>query len=249
MLPQNKEIFDYLNITAWHNAGYRGQGLTVGVMDAGYNQQASPFKDVIVATGGNAGTGETHALASISIIKQILPEAKIVYGYNVIALGAILKHKPDLCSMSLSTASSPTAQQAAMASNIPLVKSAGNQSIKGVSRPGFDEQWISVAALSFDNGNPSVMSYSSMGGEVEVAMLTNLRVHSYTGDRIYGGTSCAAPTFAGMLGLFISGMRRKLPINALRPTIYKYCKDIHVPGRDIHTGHGIFILPAPGSVR
>ena len=250
MLPQNKHVFDYLNITAWHNAGYTGKGIKIGVLDSGYNHSQSHLTNITLTTNENADIKFTHAIRVMDIIRQILPDAEIVYGRSGWGLKSVLDHSVDLCTMSLWAGVPQGSMDYAMQKNVPLIKSAGNVDTKGVTNPGHRPEWISVAALSFNNGNPTILGYSSMGGEVEVAATTNMIATSYNGQqRTLTGTSGAAPVFAGMLGLLMSGMRRKLPINALRPIIYKYCKDIHVPGRDIHTGHGIFILPAPGSVR
>ena len=256
MLEQNKEQFDYLGITQWHQAGYTGHGLRIGVLDLGYNKEHSPFNDVItVGRAGNSSLNRTHGLSVVSIIKQILPNATIIYGEGSMAVNDVLRQKPDLITMSLSVnsvAAIARLEQVALQNPlIPIITSGGNVDVEGVTLPAHLDSWIAIGAVHFDrNGNHMAANYSSLGGEIEFSAFTNLRVHGYNNTtRLLGGTSCAAPVFAGTLGLIMSSMRRKIPVTALRNSIIKYTENLGAPGRDVTYGHGVLKLPKPGSVR
>ncbi len=272
MLPQNKPLFDYLGITQYHNAGIKGKGLKVLVYDVNFdiNQVYLKDRDMPIKFADNCGKSfDTayrsfdHGVRSCSIIDQILPEAEIHFmsrfsGAMSSTPQYAIDNNIDIVSVSMSYGTrdpspiSVMTQRSEQAINkgVYLCSSAGNSNIEGITLPAKKFSWISVGASLYNDGNPIKASYSSIGGELEIMSLTNLWAKG-ANDRVrtYGGTSCSCPTFVGCLGLFISNIKRKLSKDELRGVLYKYCKDLGIPGRDALYGYGIFRLPNPNFVR
>lgn len=93
-------------------------------------------------------------------------------------------------------------------------------------------------------------SYTSESEHVDFGSATGLYVNGMI-DR-FTGTSCAAPTLAGMAALvndfFIDKTGRPLPHRSMYRFFKDYTVDIESPGKDNLTGWGIPILPYPDEI-
>lgn len=85
--PKRSELFERLGVTAWHERGWRGRGLTVAVLDSGFHGYraylggAIPL-DVKVRSfrfDGNLEAKESqHGILCAEVIHALAPEAKIL---------------------------------------------------------------------------------------------------------------------------------------------------------------------------
>lgn len=114
---------------------------------------------------------------------------------------------------------------------IIIINSAGNDGNKNFD---FSKRvaWL-IGALYLDNaGKPKRHNYSSTGEGIDFADFTERN----------GGTSCAAPYFAGKCTLVL----QKHP-NFKPSDVYNYMKfssmDLETEGEDNKTGHGLPLLP------
>ncbi len=272
MHPRNKDKFDYLNITNYHNAGFKGKNIKILFYDVEFDLAQTHLKNRIIPVN-NSGISISHrsphhGVAVGDILNQILPEAEIYFirsgGGN--SMSSAIKYandnNMDIFTMSMSQGVGDIRvgsaiyenSKEAYENNIILCNSAGNEGLEGVTRPGTKDYFIAVGAGRYVETENNVEidrpSYSSVGAAVEVVSLTNMIVKEYNEHlRFFGGTSCACPMFAGCLGLLISTFKNKVDNNTLRNIVRKYCQNLNISGRDPLAGYGIFRLPNPNFVR
>lgn len=79
------EGFDMLGLTDWHDAGYNGTGVRVGVIDTGYNTIIANDPEYACLAGPlTIGVPNNHGLAMVQLICDMAPGAS-VYTYEVAA--------------------------------------------------------------------------------------------------------------------------------------------------------------------
>ena len=81
------EGFDMLGLTDWHNAGYTGTGVRVGILDTGFTSFVAGDPEYACLAGPiESSFYNTHGMAMIELICDIAPDAS-VYTYEVALSG------------------------------------------------------------------------------------------------------------------------------------------------------------------
>ncbi|MBU3216638.1 S8 family serine peptidase [Clostridium estertheticum] len=260
---KNKKIFDYLGITAYHNAGVTGKGIKIGVMDRDFDIASSTLNGLIKgANGAGVTADDDHGMYVCSIVKQILPDAEVylIGKLGVSPLEWAMNNNMDIvtCSQIYGTVGSPNAKlegfpeasKSAYQKGLLLCSGAGNDGDKGqtgnLALPGGLPEWVSVGAVNGSNyiwdGVIGRSTYSGFGTDLEVMSFDNIYGVGDKGPFPFGGTSCAAPVFSGLMGLVMSNIGKRDP-SQLREFATWFCVDIDSVGRDKYTGYGVFKLP------
>lgn len=218
----NKEEFNFLGITKWHELGIKGQGITIASRE---------------------GLATKHGRCVYDILKQVCPEAdiKLKCDFNK-------DDDFDVYTTSLffnSDKNKAKRSQELIDKNKILICAAGNENTKSSTVLSKLEQWLSVGACHLINGKVSIANYSSKFGELDFMSFSHLEVENEK-NRI-NGTSFSAPLFAGMCALvqcyFLQKENRKLTYNELLEYVKNNCIDLNKEGKDDITGYGLFILP------
>src|SRR5580704_11036000 len=78
------KIFTRLGITAWHQAGQRGRGIKVAVLDSGFHEYRALLGNASVrchsfrADGNIDGLGSQHGILCAEVIHAIAPDAELL---------------------------------------------------------------------------------------------------------------------------------------------------------------------------
>lgn len=253
----------WLGVPLWHEQGYKGQGMKIGIVDANTNVSLARYPEKIhcYKTAGNSDWTKNfgfHGLASIDIIQQIVPEAEIYFGHWTQPLGDIvqwfMQNDVDVVSVSLAyyyNAIADTISNRAVDSGMLLFTSAGNdgdmpEDVKGY--PAKTASWIAVGAglVSGFGELPYRAGYSSTGKELEIMGMTHLYVQMPPpmNSMVYNGTSCASPALAGCFALVEQKMGA-LSQTQVRQMFTEHTVDLDIPSWDSRTGWGMFKMPHP----
>ena len=77
MLKENKELFDFANISLWQQDNL-GEGTTVVLLDD-YDLPHQYMKDVVETPFKNEKSDTGHCTAVGAVVYQIVPNAKLIY--------------------------------------------------------------------------------------------------------------------------------------------------------------------------
>ena len=257
---KNKFAFDWLGVTQYHKAGYRGKGIKILVYDWDFVVSGTTMKNNIVpiANSGLArsrfnGKWEDHGMNTCSIIHQIAPEAEIHFAaiqhmsiYKMIEYAR--DNKMDITNLSMMMPSPRTigkVAQECVDMGLLLFAAAGNSGGEGVTWPASKATFTAVGAgfVNQITGEPGRAIYSSIGEELVVMGYTGLDAEYFGGTfKRYTGTSCACPALVATIALYINA-HGKLNTSQARDMFEKECVDMHTPGMDTQTGYGMFRLP------
>ena len=219
----NGDRFDYLGITAWHKAGFRGKGTKI-------------------ASRENLSS---HGKKVLDILKMVAPEADIVYGKNYTK---DIDNNIDIytTSMFFTSDTYDTNRKKAKAlydSGVMLCCAVGNEGNEDYEKVADDPWWASIGACKLSKGKPVRMLYSSETENLDFCSFTNIT----TPDGLFTGTSCATPMFAGMMALVKQYFKEKGVILAPED-LYEFARahseDMEDKGFDRRTGYGLFRLPS-----
>ena len=261
----NKEAFDFLGITKFHQSGYTGKNITIaskesiieGVFDDvecdGYFEYNSTNKQA------------KHGTTVMDYIRQVVPDAKKIACdfsgtvkknvWNCVGMQKLLDNPPQVFTSSSYNSSDSQEHHMKKYRELRekgcfLVHGAGNDGEDGVLDVVKNDVFKAVAAYKLYCGKPKKETFSSVGEEVDFASLDNLR--ATWDNKRHTGTSFSAPIFAGMVGLvqdfFISKTGKQLEYEKLLEFIKDNCIDVDEEGKDDKSGFGLFILPEPDSI-
>lgn len=261
----NKEAFDFLGITKFHQSGYTGKNITIaskesiieGVFDDvecdGYFEYNSTNKQA------------KHGTTVMDYIRQVVPDARKIACdfsgiteknvWNCEGMQKLLDNPPQVFTSSSYNSSDSQEHHMKKYRELRekgcfLVHGAGNDGEDGVLNVVKNDVFKAVAAYKLYCGKPKKESFSSVGEEVDFASLDNLRA-SWDNKR-HTGTSFSAPVFAGMVALvqdfFIAKTGKQLEYEKLLEFIKDNCVDLEETGIDNKSGFGLFILPEPDSI-
>ncbi len=217
----NEDKLEYLGITAWHNAGIKGQGITIASRES-----LSP-----------------HGRKVLQVIEQIVPSANILYKEDYKTT------KADIYTTSMFSVTDNNKRYIekgyeAFRNGTFLCCAVGNYNDEKQTFLSTLPYWTSIGACYlYPSGTVKKTEYSSTTEDLDYMSITNWK----TGSGIFTGTSCATPVFASMLTLvqcyFKLKTGRKLTNAELIDFINDNTHDLEDSGHDEKTGHGIFILP------
>lgn len=266
-MSYKEDALDFLGITAWHKAGYTGKGIKI-LSDEKVCEKVHP--DVISPSGFKSKRG--HGDDVMSHIKLVAPDATFIaypfggtFGngkYECDSAEYIKENKVHIFTTS-ETGSYPSkskqqAIQDCMDAGCIFFASAGNDNQKGLKeevkydgywaiggvRPNFSGEYNGEEPI-YDWNNMQKVSYSSVGPELDFVTLAEIIGPA--------GTSFCAPVFAGMCGLVQRFFEEKIGRRLKRAELEMFIKDnlIDVDEKDfdINTGHGLFVLPEPETIK
>lgn len=260
----NKEAFDFLGITKFHQSGYTGKNITIASKESIIE---GVFDDVECDDYFSTDTSKSakHGTTVMDYIRQVVPDARKIACdfsgiteknvWNCEGMQKLLDNPPQIFTSSAYDSSDSKEHhmikyQELREKGCFLVHGAGNDGEDGVLDVVKNDVFKAVAAYKLYCGKPKKESFSSVGEEVDFASLDNLRA-SWDNKR-HTGTSFSAPVFAGMIGLvqdfFISKTGRQLSYENLLQFIKDNCIDVDEEGKDDKSGFGLFILPNPNSI-
>ena len=220
----NQEKFDYLGITAWHNAGFKGKGIKIASRES--------LTD--------------HGRKVYDVLKLVAPEADIVVGKQYTK---DIDNDIDIYTTSLFQGSDAynTNKKKAKAlydSGIMLCCAVGNDSDDSCTELAKQDCWTSVGACNLLGKKPTKMFYSSESETLDFMSFSNI----VTPNGLFTGTSCAAPVFAGMMALVKQYYKERLGVILTPQELYDFakahCEDLEDKGADVRTGYGLFKLPS-----
>lgn len=259
----NKDAFDFLGITKFHESGYTGKNITIASKESIIQ---GVFDDVDCDDYFTfESKGAKHGTNVMDYIRQVVPDArKIACDFSGTVeknvwkcedMEKLLNNPPQVfTSSSYNTSDSKEHHmikyQELREKGCFLVHGAGNDGEDGVLDVVKNDVFKAVAAYKLYCGKPKKESFSSVGEEVDFASLDNLR--ATWDNKRHTGTSFSAPVFAGMVGLvqdfFIDKTGKQLEYEILLQFIKDNCIDVDEEGKDDKSGFGLFILPEPNSI-
>ncbi len=241
--------------SAFHAAGYRGQGTTVALIDSGCNLRDNR---VACVPGFDAPDAEGHGSMITALLLEWLPECRIL-SYNIkggTAFGSITNALRDILQRAkaggqyLVNVSQATGYDAdheqlineLVARNVPVFAAAGNDGGEGIGiYPSHYWAPICVAAL---NNDGSRASFSTFHGEMDFAEVGTgvaVTVNGVTG--VYNGTSVACPILLAKAALVVCEQP-----GITEPQLYSTLKaaavDLGAVDCDPYTGWG-HVAPKP----
>lgn len=253
MNNKNNYIRDYLGITAWHAAGYTGgrvHALTGERLEGPYAKDHGQWtKNAFFEIAPNA----TLTYAPCPTASNTAPEFENLCG--------------DACvmfvSLSVDGGNGATYADPVIPNDLFLCVGAGNDGESSHNGIMHADKIYGVGAVdlvwsAMRNGEPlpgaelliQSASYTSESEYVDFGSATGLYLDGYIGR--FTGTSCAAPTLAGMAALvndfFIDKTGRPLTHKSMYNFFKDYSVDIEAAGKDETTGWGIPILPDPSTI-
>ena len=267
-LEENRRMFDICNITQWHEAGYKGQGIKIAIFDRNFKDSEEArklFNNKVRFIDGYGKTSDksSHGSMTAYIIHQILPEAEIyVMRPRVDNIYWCIENGMDIISVSMTLFQREgfkEASEKAIENDILLLSSSGNNSEEwNIGRPARKKTWIGVGAVHLRNSGSSreriyrarYSSYTKDEKEiwemVEIMGFAGVYILSPTNQTrpfSYYGTSCACPWVASMSGLL--KQIKKFTKKNFRDLdfIQENVIEIDEEGYSRKTGHGLFRLP------
>ena len=222
----NKEEFDYLGITKWHELGIKGQGITIASRE---------------------GLATKHGRCVYNILKQVCPEAdiKLKCDFNK-------DDDFDVYTTSLFFSSDRVKEkrsQQLIDKDRVLVCAAGNEGNETQTPLSRLEQWLSVGAVHLVDGKIEIPKYSSSFDGLDFMSFSNLNVPNKVNK--IKGTSFSAPIFAGIIALaqcYFLKTGKKLTYEQLLQFVKVNCIDLNEKGYDNRSGYGLFVLPEPDKI-
>lgn len=262
-----EDALDFLGITKWHKAGYTGKGIKI-LSDEKVTQKL--HSDVISPLGFRSKRG--HGDDVMLHIKLVAPDAEFIaypftgtFGadtYKCNCAEYIKENEVHIfttsCTGQYPAGGKQQAIQDCIKSGCIFFGAAGNDDKKGIKPEIRYEGYLAIGGVrpKFEgnyNGDEPIynwnnfvkVGYSSVGRELDFVTLAEiLGAH---------GTSFCAPVFAAMCGLvqqfFIEKVGRRLTRLEMEQFINDNLLDVDVEGFDIRTGHGLFRLPNPETIK
>lgn len=234
-----KQQNDYCGVTHWHEKGYTGKGVTVWNCEKQNDShgKGTALRILDAAPECNLVTGTISMTVSRGVEVTQCGVYDDAGKYHQID-DWITENNVRVITCSLENMFKDTGtvvgdfwKGLADKYGLIIINSAGNDGNKNFD---FSKRvaWLIGALYLSNDGKPKRHGYSSTGEGIDFADFTTRN----------GGTSCAAPYFAGKCALVL----QKHP-NFKPADVYEYMKfssmDLEAAGEDIKTGHGLPLLP------
>lgn len=258
----NKEEFDFLGITRFHEAGYKGQGISICSKE---NIIEGIFDDVLCFEYEKRDVWSEHATSVIDYIRQVVPEAKklAIETQGTIKNGVLYSEGmdylqnniPDILTTSFFKSTDIKEPKFSLYKNLYdngcfLCCAAGNDDRETLEPLTVGDMWKAIGACRYNKGKPKVEKDYATGEEMDFVSFHDLYTTWDKGN--HKGTSFSSPLFAGMCALvqcfFLDKTGKKLSHEKLLKFVIDNCIDLEEEGHDIKTGHGLFILPDPEEI-
>ena len=251
MSNYNNKVLEMTGVKAFHDKGYKGQGIKVAMWDS-RNSSHCPMHPEVV-----------H-----DIERQFAPDAETkVFVFNGVREGveACLEWGADIVNISMVGIDMDLFREfrseyegdmyEEFFERCFVVASSGNSGEEEYKYPAATEKYkdkcLAVGACFINNaGDVGITSYSTYNDRVDIANFTNInptKDYTYNGitfpkTKAFTGTSCSAPVTSGQIACYMSMFKdvfgRKPSISEVNEYIYNHCVDI-VGTKD---GHGYPVL-------
>lgn len=272
-----EEAFEFLGITKWHEAGYKGKCIKI-LSDEKIQEKApkSIDKEIwnkIICPDGYKETKDSHGTKVMMHILDVCPEAECIsfpmFGnapkeknkeYDSKCADYIINNKVNIFTTScISTQLSKykkKAMQECIENGCTFFACAGNSgeydgesTVWGEVK---EEEYLAIGGMKpiyedeeYNWKKLYKVYYSSEGEELDYMTIAEILGWS--------GTSFCSPVFASMCVLvqqfFLEKTGRTLKRSELVKFINDNLIDMDVEGHDIRTGHGLFVLPDPETIK
>jgi peptidoglycan L-alanyl-D-glutamate endopeptidase CwlK len=253
-----EEALDFLGITQWHKAGYKGKGIQI-VSD----ELVLASEDVIAPKGFHSKRG--HGDTVMEHIRMVAPEATLISypfsgtfttnTYDSKCADYIIANKCQIFTTSCSSGEINKGKEMAMLDCIDagciFFGAAGNKSseIKGEIK---SDKYYAIGGAKpysttgvYDWNRITRVSYSGTGKELDFVTLAEILGCN--------GTSFCSPVIAGMCALvqqfFTEKIGRRLTRAEMEHFMKANCIDLDTEGFDKNTGYGLFVLPDPDTIK
>lgn len=255
MIKENQAEFKKSNLNIWHNAEYKGQGITIVVLD----DRGIPSKHINVETPfleEHRDNKKNHNTQVCSVARESAPLSRIIsmpwFGIKKPVIDWIFKHKDeiDIINCSFAGVVGKDEFNRLKQLDIPIICASGNNASEDkISRPARYDWTIAIGAATESNG--SIAGYSNGGKELDAVAYTAIFIPSFTYgyDKVFAfnGTSCASPYACGILACYLSWRKEKglprLNREEVRQFIHDNSIDMYEEGHDYKSGYGLFALP------
>lgn len=258
----NKEEFEFLGITQWHKAGYKGQGITICSKE---NIIEGIFDDVFCLEYEEQDKWSEHGTTVMDYIRQVAPKAEkwAIETEGTIKNGVLYsegmdylqENVPDILTTSFFKDSDVKEPKKSLYKKLYdkgcfLCCASGNNDRDTLQPLTNGDMWKAIGACRYNNGNPQVEKSYVDGEEMDFVSFHRL-IATWDND-MHKGTSFSAPLFTGMIALvqclFLKKTGKKLNHENLEKFVIDNCIDLEEKGHDNKTGRGLFILPNPETI-
>ena len=262
-----EEALDFLGITEWHKQGYTGKGIKI-LSDEKVCEKVHP--DVISPAGFKSKRG--HGDDVMSHIKLVAPDAMFIaypfsgtFGTDSYKCNSAEYIKSE--GIHVFTTSNlgqfpnggkQKAIQDCIDAGCIFFIAAGNDGEKGLKAESRYDGYIAVGGVKpkftgeyneeepiYDWNNLYKANYSSVGEELDEVTIAEVLGAS--------GTSFCAPLRAAMCAdvqqFFLEKAGRVLKPIEMNRFVADNLLDVDIEGFDIRTGHGVFRLPKPETIK
>lgn len=253
MLEENRRIFERCNILQWHEAGYTGKGVKIGVIDL--DNHLFPWQeDKVTKIEPTAWSSSGHCAKCFAVLMQIAPDAEyyLLPGNGSKAYLKALELDLDVVSASLSGWYDDEVDKAYGKEDCTtiLFAAAGNDGGADGTDMCYPASYdASVCVAGVSAGNDSFYTVSTRNDDMDCCgytwVYTKNRDENYHAP--FNGTSCATPWAAGVYALYRQKVGKQTWQEA-KKFIHSNCVDYLEEGWDNWSGYGLFVLPDVGDV-
>lgn len=228
----NDDLFEELNILEWHESGYTGEGVTIGISEI-----------------DSWENGNSHAIKTYSLIRQIAPDAKIVYlnqYWNNLTSTSIKNESIDIISRSLTTNEfdfnvSQDRIKKLYERGTFITTPLGNEAYDRLDVVAENPYVWSVGSAHLENHNYHRASYSNFGNGSDSFVSYGFGTEMGT----YSGTSSSTAAMSAMIALYyehFNHTRKRNPhVKEVRDFIIN---NSYSMGEFNLYGYGFFKLPS-----
>ena len=238
----------------------RGHGVTIAMLDTPIFPHLAIENAQITLLGDQTDTQQTDIADHGTAVASILTGANGISNAKILAYGVLdaetgngsafdlaaaivdaVDRGVDVISMSLGTYSNASVLQDAvnyaLAHQVLLVASAGNNGVEDVCYPAAYEGVLAVGAI---DANGNVSGFSNYGDSLAlVAPGVGLQAATFDDEyQFFSGTSAAVPCVSAVLANYLSANPAITPAEAYA-RLLQNCTDTEEPGFDAISGYGI----------